>query len=599
MKNNMPLHFWLLYKKFRDMKLKTKIRMALFAISIFTVAGIGIYSYQIAKRELLKNSKAALISMEKQGGKNLDDRISAFQDVSYRIVQAENIAKLLDYTPEEAVKKRIANEGLPAAISQQSSLYRYTKYAFLRPNSGEVYDYYKSGQNRLPADDRDKLLDELDAQVDRNRPVRWTMSGDEVFFVRQVVDSSFQDKGLLCFAVDQSFFEFISGDTGYLSNDQTIVLERNGRILKCTDDELRKSILQDRASYQDGNYYVYQYTKETEDDTYTVGAIQTEKNRWTVIVYFSHSVLFKGIQKIYAGTFRVVVIVTLIVLGVTALISRTITKNVRLIEEGMRQYEAGCFEHRISPASYDEVGLLGLQLNHMAVKISELIQMLHLEEEEKKQKEIETLQAQINPHFLYNTLGSLKWAAFRNGQKDLAEALDALSSLLRFTIKKAGGMVTVSEEIAYIKSYIAIERMRYGDAFAIVYEVEDAAGAIQIPGFILQPLVENCFLHGLDMAAGSGVITVRSRLLSDELVMEVEDNGEGMNKEQLDSLLLPKTEKEKKFKGFSSIGLSIVDKRLKEMYGEHYRTVIHSSPGKGTAVSLHIPLLYYTREHCD
>ncbi|MDE7313170.1 MAG: histidine kinase [Eubacterium sp.] len=600
MNDNMPLHVQLLYKKVRDMKLKTKIRLALFAISVFTVAGIGIYSYQIAKRELLKNSKDALISMEKQGGKNLDDRISAFQDVSYRIIQAENIAKLLNYTPEEAAKNRIANEGLPAAISQQSSLYRYTKYAFLRPNSGEVYDYYKSGQDRLPADACEKLLDELDAQVDRNRPVRWTMSGNEVFFVRQVVDSSsFEDKGLLCFAVDQSFFEFISGDTGYLNNGQTIVLEKNGGILKRTDDAIGNSILQDRAAYQDKNqdisqnknYYVYQYTKETEDDTYTVAAIQTEKNRWTVIVYFSHSVLLKGIQMIYAGVFRTVIIAALIVLSITALISRTITKNVRLIEEGMRQYEAGCFEHRISPASYDEVGLLGLQLNHMAVKISELIQMLHLEEEEKKQKEIETLQAQINPHFLYNTLGSLKWAAFRNGQKDLAGALDALSSLLRFTIKKAGGMVTVSEEIAYIKNYIAIERMRYGDAFSVVYDLDDAAREMQIPGFILQPLVENCFLHGLDMAAGGGVITVRSSLVMDGLVMQVEDNGEGIPKERLDGLLLPDTEKEKKYKGFSSIGLSIVDRRLKEMYGERYRTAIHSLPGEGTVVSLHIPLL--------
>ncbi len=590
MNQNMPLHLQLLYKKIRDMKLKTKIRLALFAISIFTVAGISIYSYQIAKRELLKNSKDALISMEKQGGKNLDDRISAFQDVSYRIVQAENIAKLLNYTPEEAVQNRTANEGLPAAVSQQSSLYQYTKYAFLRPNSGEVYDYYKSGQDRMPADVCKKLLDELDAQVDRNRPVKWTTSGEEVFFVRQIVDSSFQDKGLLCFAVDQSFFEFISGDTGYLNNGQAIILEKKGRILKCTDDAIGSSILQDKAAYQDRNYYVYQYTKETEDDTYTVGAVQTEKNRWTVIVYFSHSVLFRGIQKIYVGALRTVAIAVLVVLCVTALISRTITKNIHLIEEGMHKYEAGCFEHRISPASYDEVGLLGLQLNHMAVKISELIRMLQLKEEEKKQKEIETLQAQINPHFLYNTLGSLKWAAFRGGQKDLAGALDALSSLLRFTIKKAGGMVTVSEEIAYIKNYIAIERMRYGDAFAVVYEVEDTAGEIQIPGFILQPLVENCFLHGLDMAAGGGVITVKSSLVVDELVMQVEDNGEGIPKERLESLLLPQTEKEKKYKGFSSIGLSIVDRRLKEMYGERYRTVIYSSPGEGTVVSLHIPL---------
>lgn len=590
MKNTLSFYALLFHKKVRDLKLKTKIRVTLFAMSAVTVAVIGTYSYQIAKRELLKNSKDAILSMEKQAGKNLDDRISAFQDVSYRIIQAEEIMKLLNYTTEEALARRVENEGLPAAISQQSSLYRYTKYAFLRPSSGVIYDYYKSGQKKLSVDALEQLLDQLDGQVDIHRPVDWVVLDGEVFFVRQVVDSGFHERGLLCFALDESFFEFISGDIEYLDNDQTIVLDKEGGVLRCADSIMGNDILQDVGAYKDENYYIYNYTKEIEDDTYTVAAIKTQKNGWTVIIYFSHSVLLRGISLIYTRMLEVVAAATLIVLAITALISKTITKNIEEIEKGMHQYESGYFDHRIRPANYDEVGLLGLQLNYMAMKISELIQMLRLEEEEKKQKEIETLQAQINPHFLYNTLGSLKWAATRNGQKELAAALDALSSLLRFTIKKAGGFVTVSEEIAYIKNYIAIERMRYGDAFNIVYDIEEAVEKIQIPGFILQPLVENCFLHGLDMAKEDGKIMIRSVLRQDELVMEVEDNGEGIPPKRLAQLLSPEKEKERKFKGFSSIGIGIVDKRLKEIYGERYHMVIRSSPGEGAKVSLCIPV---------
>lgn len=589
MKSNQVLRMKLLWKKARDMKLKTKIRITLFVMSIATVLGIGLYSYQIAKRELLKNSQDALLSMEKQGGKNLDDRISSFQDVSYRIIQAENIVKLLNYTPEEAIKNRVANEGLPAAISQQSSLYQYTKFAFLRPNSGMVYDYYKNGRRRFSAEQQEELLNTLDALVTRNRPVCWVNLDNEIFFIRQIVDSGFQEQGLLCFAIDPSFFEFISGDIEYLSNDQTIILDQNGHKLKSGQNRIGEEILQEVQTDKTQNYYTYQYRKKATDGDYSVAVIKTPKNGWTIILYFSHEVLLRGIQQIYTAMFKVVVIVAVIVLAITALISKTITKNVKLIESGMRQYEAGYFDYRISPASYDEVGLLGLQLNYMAVKISELIQVVHKEEEAKKQKEIETLQAQINPHFLYNTLGSLKWAAFRNGQKELANALDSLSSLLRFTIKKAGGFVSVAEEIGYIRNYILIEKMRYGETFAVHYEIEDAVNDLQIPGFILQPLVENCFLHGLDMAKGGGVIAIRCSQKKEYLMFEVEDNGEGIPEERLKELLKPENEK-KKYKGFSSIGLSIVDRRLKELYGERYHTLIHSSLGMGTKITLCIPL---------
>lgn len=611
MKSNLPLRIKLFWKRMWDMKLKTKIRITLFVISVSTVLGIGTYSYHIARRELLNNSRNAVLSMEKQGGKNLDDRVSAFQDVSYRIIQAENIVRLLDYSAEEAAKNRTANEGLPAAISQQSSLYQYTRFAFLRPLSGAVYDYYKNEKNKLGEAERDQLLDTLDQLVTRNRPICWVTVDDQVYFVRQIVNSSFQEKGLLCFAIDESFFEFISEDVEYLSNDQAIVLNQEGRTLKGGQDGMGREILKDLqgGEYEDTNaqrtypdtsssktgtprvkWYTYHYTKNTKEGDYTVAAIRTQRNGWTVVLYFSHTVLLRGIWEIYRGMLRVVTAVAVIVLAVTALLSKSITRNVRLIEEGMRQYEAGCFDYRISPASYDEVGLLGLQLNYMAVKISQLISMVHREEEEKKQKEIETLQAQINPHFLYNTLGSLKWSAFRGGHKELAGALDSLSNLLRFTIKKAGGLVTVDEEIQYIDNYVAIERMRYGDAFSVRYEIEEDIKGLEVPGFILQPLVENCFLHGLDMAKGGGVIVIRGYRDQKQLLIDIEDNGEGIPKERQEELLKPKEEKAKKFKGFNSIGLSIVDRRLRELYGEEYRTIIQSSPGNGTKITLSIPL---------
>lgn len=589
MKNNLSLYIKLLRKKIWDMKLKTKIRIFLFMTSILTIIGVGTYSYYIARHELIQNSKDAVRSIEKQGSRNLDDRINAFQDVSYRILQTSNIAELLEYSTEEAARNRTMNEGLPAVISQQSSLLSYTKYALLRPNSGEVYDYYKSGQKRLSSDKQNELLDILEQSVDKNHPICWTTYGNNVYFVRRIITPYFQDKGLLCFSIDESFFEFMSDDVEYLNDDHIIVLNRENEILKCQDEKRAKMILPEIIGNKEYHYYIYNLTRELLDDIYTVTVIDTPDNGWTIVSYFSHSVLLKGIRQIYVGMMGFLVVVILFVVLITAVISKSITKNVTLIEQGMVQYEAGHFEYRISPSSYDEVGLLGLQLNYMAMKISELIQMLHLEEEEKKKLEIETLQAQINPHFLYNTLGSLKWAAYKQGQKELAASLDALVHLLRFTIKKSGGLVSVWEEIEYIQNYISIEKVRYGDEFEIYYDINDSVKELQIPGFILQPLVENCFIHGLDFAAGKGRIHIKAYRQQGYLYIEVQDNGIGIEEEKIKELLKPDNGK-KQYKGFNSIGLKIVDKRLHEIYGSRYSTEIRSAKGEGTDILLRIPL---------
>lgn len=590
MSSNVKLHATLILKKIRDMKLKAKIRIFLFSITILTVCGIGFYSYQIAKNELIRNSKDAVMSIEKQGARNLDDRINSFFDVSYRILQSSNIVKLLNYSKEEAESFRTANDGMASVISQQSSLAEYTKYALLKPSSGMIYDYYKSGVKKLGKEKEALLLERMDGLVDRKRPVCWTVYEDEVYFVRQIVTPDFEEKGILCFAVNDSFFEFMSDDMEYLGNDNVIVLNRNRDRMKYSGSDIAETILLGIEAFDDEEYYVYNTEMDVEGDVYSVAVIHTPANDWTIISYFSHAVLLKGIDTIFKAILNVILLAVCLVLLITAMISRTITKNVILIEEGMRHYERGEFDFRISPASYDEVGLLGLQLNYMALKISSLIGQLHIEEEEKKRLEIETLQAQINPHFLYNTLGSLKWAAVRQKQSGLADSLDALSSLLEFTIKKAGGMVTIEEEVNYIKHYIEIEKMRYGERFAIEYQIDEADWERKIPGFLLQPLVENSFLHGLDLTKEGGKIVIRGYEQVGYLCLEVEDNGIGMTKEKAAELLEDK-KPEKKYKGFNSIGIQIVDKRLRELYGPDYHTEINSTVGKGTRITLWIPLL--------
>lgn len=581
------LYLKLFFKKIKDMKLKTKIRIFLFLITILSIIGIGFYSYHIARRELIDNSKQAVLNIEKLGAASLDSRIDSFQESTYQVLKLSNIEALLNYSHDAAEANRIQNEGLPAAVSQQKKLWEYIDYCLLRPNSGMVYDFYKSGQQKLNSSEQEKLLDDLSGLVSKRRPIIWTKYKGKVYFIRKIISEQFEEKGVICFAINDRFFKIIDEGLDYMNDDNLIILNQKGELLKAVDIANAEDIIKRIEPYQKKHYYTYNIEKEIEGRRYTVLVINTSGSGWTIISFFSHDVLLRGIEEIFYGILELIIIVLLIVVVITGVISRTITRNVNIIEEGMKHYEAGAFDYRVKPVSYDEVGLLGLQLNYMAMKISELIQMLQLKEEEKKKLEVETLQAQINPHFLYNTLGSLKWAAIRENQKELAGALDALIQLLRFTIKKAGSQVTIEEEIKYIQNYIEVEKMRFGNQFSMCYEIDEDTKSMLIPGFVLQPLVENSLLHGIDMSEDDGIIVIRSYIAEEFLMLEVEDNGKGIETDEIGKLL---TRDEKVYKGFNSIGLKIVDKRLVEIYGNDYKTTIHGSLGEGIKIALHIPL---------
>nr|WP_253288659.1 histidine kinase [Blautia sp. MSJ-19] len=202
--------------------------------------------------------------------------------------------------------------------------------------------------------------------------------------------------------------------------------------------------------------------------------------------------------------------------------------------------------------------------------------------------EFQVLQAQINPHFLYNTLGSLKWVAYRQGNKDLAASIDSLIQLLRFTIKNAGAMITLSEEIHYIENYVAIEKMKYGDMFAVNYQLEPETEELLLPGFVLQPFVENSILHGMDMAEQGGEICICAKKKRNILELSISDNGCGMTEEKKQELLMGEPEKKKR--GLNSIGIRIVDQRLRNIYGEKYQIVMDSEIGKGTRITLRLPV---------
>ena len=235
---------------------------------------------------------------------------------------------------------------------------------------------------------------------------------------------------------------------------------------------------------------------------------------------------------------------------------------------------------KINDPSPDELGFLARTIDNMVNEIGLLAQRWSDDQRKMRELELQTLQYQINPHFLFNTLNTLKWIATLNHVTPVSHGIDALSSLLQSTLIKKDELIPFDDELRNLKNYCDIQQLRYAGRFEMEYQIEDAAGYWTVPRFILQPLVENSILHGTADEDDFVTITVRATVSENLLTIHISDTGCGFD---------PSAIKEKNSERFSGIGLSNVDERMRLHYGNEYGLTIESAPGTGTQCILRIP----------
>ena len=213
--------------------------------------------------------------------------------------------------------------------------------------------------------------------------------------------------------------------------------------------------------------------------------------------------------------------------------SGRIAAPLRKLCSDVRQVEDGDLNQTFTIQSFSEINDLSTGMARMLARIRELIENVRTQEEEKRRLEFNWLQAQINPHFMYNTLFSIKCAVDMGHNEKAGHMLTAFIQLLRGVLSGSEQMVTIRSQMEWIRQYIELQRFRYDDAFDALVECDERAANCRIPKLLIQPLVENAILHGVDMAAGNGMITVIARRQGDTIAIQVEDNGAGMTKERI------------------------------------------------------------------
>lgn len=313
----------------------------------------------------------------------------------------------------------------------------------------------------------------------------------------------------------------------------------------------------------------------------------SEKTGWTVVGVAYLSELMTGREETQLA-YLITALFLIIISGIIAIIlSSEISKPLKELANSMKAVQEGHFEHaEIEILEQNEIGMLSNSFNIMTQKIKELMEQIVREQRAKRKSELKALQSQINPHFLYNTLDSIIWMSESGKNQEVVLMTSSLAKLLRQSISNEDEIVSIYSEIGYTKSYLTIQKMRYKNKLEFEIDIKEDVLNESIVKLVLQPLVENAIYHGIKYKEdGKGFIRITGERVGNDIVICIEDNGKGMDKEALNHIF---DKKENKKSG--GVGVNNVNNRLKLYYGSRYGLRFRSQVDVGTMVEVRIPV---------
>lgn len=296
----------------------------------------------------------------------------------------------------------------------------------------------------------------------------------------------------------------------------------------------------------------------------------------------------KALSRIYdiKGIAIICSVITLGILILIFLIVRQVTKPLYLLTEKMSNVREKNFNEYIEVKGPDEIKDLSLTYNYMIKDINKYVKQLIEVENDKRKAEISALQMQINPHYIFNTLSSIKWLIWQGNKDKSIKAIDAFINMIRNTISKTDEFVTINDEIENLKNYVFINNIRYGDRVKVEYFIMPKCYECLVPKLILQPFIENSFFHAFP-SDSEGEIQIFIKECNDHNIkIEICDSGVGIDDEKIDKIV---NGEEDKHKYFSGIGINNVNSRIKLIYGSDYGIDIKSKINKGTTITMIIP----------
>ena len=402
--------------------------------------------------------------------------------------------------------------------------------------------------------------------------------------------------GTLIISIEQSMFEKILREYAY-KGDQVYILLPGGELLMSSashdalsEEALRKLYEEEKDSTQ-GNDIINENGRRFLLSYYTIPHPWVFNGEQMKVFHFSDYGQIENEVDSTISLLRISIsIIVLIVLIISYKLARRVVRPITTLTDQLGKYHIGMKFEGLDPKRHDEIGQLHMGIIKMTARLENLFAKVREEHEAREHYYYESLRAQLNPHYIYNTLGTIRWMALARSADNIVEAIDNLATTLRYSMGKES-IVTVRDEIAHIVSYVNIHNLRYDEYVNLYIDIPDDILNLRIMKFILQPIVENSIIHGFDRSRGMIDITISARIDGEKLLICILDDGIGISEEAVRAFEKREPLVAAKGKKLTGIGLGNVNEAIKLQYGTEYGIRISARrDARGTEALFTLPL---------
>ena len=562
-----------LRKIFKNMKYRHKLTILLVVTSLVPMTVLALYSHSRQSTMVRSSELEDMQSIMEQTKESIDSQTAVYASLLNYLTYSPDIEEIIkeknidNYTAYEKYTE-IADPLLSVPKSYHDAINRIQLFA----DSIQVEHEY----TLVPLDKMQEewwsegLKDDVRIQwkVDRTR--------GEVVAVRMTYAHQ-KLNAVLCISLD--YDKIFQPLTNILTDENGgIVADKDGNVL------YNKTGLKELKLSDDNK----KDTSETADkllskisQTCTWTQTESEENDWVFYFYKSQDAISGSVRRLLLEEIPLIIACGFIILFLGLSFSRIFTRKIEELTKNMDQVNHGSREVTVSSDSEDEVGILINSFHNMMDEINRLIDEVYVNKIALKEYELKALQAQINPHFLYNTLSMMNWMAIRSNQMEISKVTLALSTFYRTALSKGEDVVTVENCIQNMQAYLEIQLTMHDNNFTVDWDIDPTIKNEKMPKLLLQPVVENAIEHGIDEKEdGDKKLFLSFRGNGDDVEITVRDNGMGMPQEKAETLVTYQA------KGY---GLKNVNDRIRLLYGEKYGIQIFSAPDEGTTVVMRFP----------
>ena len=585
-------------KKLKPGEIQTTLMLVVSGISLVTMLLMGIIMYMrfstLSRQETIENSRKLL----EQTGESMEDYLVNMRQISDAVYY--NVVKENDFHDAREEIQKGMNLLYEANRDKLRTIAIYNSDGSLM--AAEPVATQKEDPDVTRQEWYQSAMEEME-NIHFSTPHIQNLFEDSTFRYYWVISSSRvveltenRDSQMGVLLVDMDFSsisrmmnqinEVGNGQYYYLCNSDGDIIY-HPRQIQISDGISRENSIK-AASYKDG---VYDETFEGTQRKVIVNTISY--TGWKLVGVIPYSIFTHEMLNIRYFIAMVTLLMAMMLTIINRVVAERISRPIRKLNHSVMEYEAGKKPEIYIGGSW-EIRHLGYSIQSSYEKSEKLMQEIVWEQNERRKSELDALQSQINPHFLYNALDSITWMIEGERNDEAAFMISQLAKLFRISLSKGHTIISVKDDLQHAQSYMNIQRVRYKDAFSVTFDVEPELEKYCAVKLTLQPILENAINYGVDPMDDCGEIRVCVRKEGELLVLSVEDNGIGMSEEEVELLL---TDNNRVPKHGSGVGLINIHNRLQILFGKEYGLVIESEPDEGTKVSIQIPAILYTEEN--